>query len=245
VLLGGSLIWSGLGVLSVPTAIFAVLTLALRPVVYMAVFARVKMPLSARYLIAWFGPRGLSSLLLVLLAVFAGSPGSDTLFAICCLVVLTSLVLHGATPMLLSARDRRASAVTAGALESSIPVPLDGNLGSPSELPTPARPEAPSAGTPSARAVFSASGPATALATNGNGRLDVAPDDPELISIAQVRELQQTGEPLFLADVRTEKTYNQSERMAAGAVRLEPDHPVVHARNLELPQSAWIVAYCT
>ncbi len=53
-------------------------------------------------LIAWYGPSGLSSLLLVLLAVFAGMPGSDRLFAICSLIVLLSVVLHGASPMFLT-----------------------------------------------------------------------------------------------------------------------------------------------
>jgi len=37
----------------------------------------------------------LSSLLLVLLPVFGGIPGSERLFAITCLVVLRSVVLHG------------------------------------------------------------------------------------------------------------------------------------------------------
>ena len=41
------------------------------------------------------GPRGLSSLLLILLPVFAGVPGSERLFAITCLVVLLSVALHG------------------------------------------------------------------------------------------------------------------------------------------------------
>ena len=47
-------------------------------------------------IIAWIGgPRGLSSLLLILLPVFAGVPGSDRLFAITCLVVLLSVAIHG------------------------------------------------------------------------------------------------------------------------------------------------------
>jgi sodium/hydrogen antiporter len=49
----------------------------------------------SRRLIAWFGPRGLSSLLLVLLPVFAGVPGSERLFAIVALVVLLSVGVHG------------------------------------------------------------------------------------------------------------------------------------------------------
>src|SRR5205814_9881766 len=59
--------------------------------------------LSARecLLIAWFGPRGLSSLLLILVPVFAGAPGSEQLFQIACFVVLFSVMLHGGSLMFL------------------------------------------------------------------------------------------------------------------------------------------------
>ncbi len=54
----------------------------------------------SRRLIVWFGPRGLSTLLLVLLPVFAGLPGADRLFAPAALVVLLSVVVHGGALML-------------------------------------------------------------------------------------------------------------------------------------------------
>jgi rhodanese-related sulfurtransferase len=57
-------------------------------------------------LIAWFGPRGLSSLLLVLLPVFGGVAGSERLLAICCLVVLCSVVVHGLSPLVFVRRPR-------------------------------------------------------------------------------------------------------------------------------------------
>ena len=41
-------------------------------------------------------------MLLILLAVFSGMPGSERLFQICSLVVLISIVIHGASPMLLA-----------------------------------------------------------------------------------------------------------------------------------------------
>jgi cell volume regulation protein A len=66
-----------------------------RTVVLLPVLARVGIDRSDCRIIAWFGPRGLSSLLLVLLPVFAGVPGSERLFEITCLVVLLSVVLHG------------------------------------------------------------------------------------------------------------------------------------------------------
>lgn len=49
----------------------------------------------ARALIAWFGPRGLSSLLFALLLVRAGLPHSTELLAVIGTVVVTSVVLHG------------------------------------------------------------------------------------------------------------------------------------------------------
>ena len=66
------------------------------PLVLLPVLAQAGVAPRSRRLIAWFGPRGLSSLLLVLLPVFAGMPGSERLFAITCLVVLLSVLLHGA-----------------------------------------------------------------------------------------------------------------------------------------------------
>lgn len=55
----------------------------------------------ARAFIAWFGPRGLNSLLFALLIVIAGVPGSDELFAATGVVVMASVVAHGmtATPL--------------------------------------------------------------------------------------------------------------------------------------------------
>ena len=57
-------------------------------------------------LVAWFGPRGLSTLLLVLLAVFLGVPQSDVLFRIACLVVLLSVAAHGGALIWMGRRDR-------------------------------------------------------------------------------------------------------------------------------------------
>jgi NhaP-type Na+/H+ or K+/H+ antiporter len=53
--------------------------------------------------IGWFGPRGLSSLLLALLAVQAGVPRAEYLLSITGVVVIASVLLHGATATPLSA----------------------------------------------------------------------------------------------------------------------------------------------
>ncbi len=95
VLLGGSLIWSGIPLATGETLLFAVLVLVARPLVYLAAFAPARIERPARLMVAWFGPRGLSSLLLVLLAVFAGAEQGPELFRITSLVVLLSILVHG------------------------------------------------------------------------------------------------------------------------------------------------------
>ena len=102
VIFGSSLIWSGFYQLSWPTVLFAVFAILIRVPIYLVSLLGSKVDRRGRLVIAWYGPSGLSSLLLILLAVFAGLPGSDRLFAICSLIVLISIVLHGVSPMLLT-----------------------------------------------------------------------------------------------------------------------------------------------
>ena len=93
---GAWLIWSGFTVADGRTLLFGILALLMRTVVLLPVLAREGFDQRTRRIVAWIGgPRGLSSLLLILLAVFAGVPGSDRLFAITCLVVLLSVAIHG------------------------------------------------------------------------------------------------------------------------------------------------------
>ena len=92
---GAWLIWSGLTVADGRTLLFALVALVMRTVVMFPVLAREGIDRRTRRIVAWSGPRGLSSLLLILLPVFAGVPGSERLFAITCLVVLLSVALHG------------------------------------------------------------------------------------------------------------------------------------------------------
>jgi len=95
VLLGSSLIWSGVESADWRSLLFAVLVLIGRPVVYSVALLGSHLDRRSRWQIAWFGPRGLSTLLLVLLPVFAGAPEGEALFRIACLVVLLSVVVHG------------------------------------------------------------------------------------------------------------------------------------------------------
>lgn len=92
---GASLIWMGFTVFDARTLAFAIIALAARTLVLLPPLRHAGVDEQSRRIIALFGPRGLSSLLLVLLPVFAGIAGSDRLFSIASLVVLMSVVIHG------------------------------------------------------------------------------------------------------------------------------------------------------
>jgi len=107
VALGMSLIWLGLTVLDWRTVLFAVIALIVRPLVLYPVLGGVKLSDRDRRLVAAFGPRGLSSLLLALLPVFAGVTGGERIFILTSVVVLLSVVVHGgATAFFLRASTR-------------------------------------------------------------------------------------------------------------------------------------------
>lgn len=95
VLLGGSLIWRGLTVVTPATLLFALVALFSRSLVLWPVLRASGLSPSGRRYVTWFGPRALSSLLLVLLPVFAGVPGGEALFPPVALVVLGSVLVHG------------------------------------------------------------------------------------------------------------------------------------------------------
>ncbi len=234
VLLGGSLIWSGIPLLSPAVVLFAVAAVLLRPVVYFGSLLPARLERRARLIIVWFGPRGLSSLLLVLLAIFAGVPGSDYLFAICSLVVLLSLVVHGGTPAILAAiegRTRRGADADGG--------------GTPVGSATQNRGDAPRSPTTSSADDRSGSDDRRAsMPTAVQTETDGSPD-ADRVSIAELRELWESGAPVVILDARTERTFNRDSLQAAGAVRLDPDHMAERAAELRLPRDAWLVAYCT
>jgi NhaP-type Na+/H+ or K+/H+ antiporter len=140
---GASLIWMGLSVIDARTVFFALLALAMRTIVLLPVLRHAGVSNATRRLIAWFGPRGLSTLLLVLLAVFAGVPGAERLFAIACLVVLLSVVVHGGgIALLLRRRSETVSLPTqSGPRRASLPTlePSSKAAEAPDSQPTPDR----------------------------------------------------------------------------------------------------------
>jgi NhaP-type Na+/H+ or K+/H+ antiporter len=85
-----------------PTLVVAAIAIFLaRPAAIGVSLARAHIGLPGKAFLAWFGPRGLSSLLLALLLVQAGLGGAEVLLGIAGLVVLVSVLLHGvsATPL--------------------------------------------------------------------------------------------------------------------------------------------------
>jgi len=106
---GASLIWIGLTVADGRTLLFAILALGVRTAVLLPGLKKAGIDDASRRLIAWFGPRGLSTLLLVLLPVFAGVVEAPRLFAVAALVVLLSVVLHGGGIALFLRRQARAT----------------------------------------------------------------------------------------------------------------------------------------
>ena len=278
VLLGSSLIWSGFGVATFAAVIFAVLVLLIRPAVYALSLFRSQLDRKGRIIVAWFGPRGLSSLLLVLLRVFAGIPDSDYLFAVCCLVVLLSVTVHGGSLVglgrLIARKERAAAGAVAapGAAPAAGPPLPPGALGAadrpaapvgaaaqereePEEPPAPPgdhrngreeQREAPRRPTAEPVALLPARPPRPPVPT-GNGaaeREDEDSPDRERITIAELRRLWEAGERVVVLDVRSIRTFDSSDALAEGAVRLSPENAVREAKALELPRDAWLVAFC-
>jgi NhaP-type Na+/H+ or K+/H+ antiporter len=247
VLFGASLIWSGFTVISGPTLAFAVIVLLVRPPIFLLSLARSRVEWKDCLLIAWFGPRGLSSLLLVLLPVFAGLPGSEQLFAICCLVVLLSVVVHGGSPMLLGRSARRR--FTAEDVQ-----PAAAGVEQP-PMPTRTAPELPGDGeraqapcvastSPTTSAVSCTTAVPASEAKTLNGEASGIAADNHSLSIEQLRYLWGISASPVILDVRTDRTYDPSSTQARGAIRLPPDHAAERASELNLPRDAWIVAYC-
>jgi NhaP-type Na+/H+ or K+/H+ antiporter len=209
---GAGLIWTGLAVADTRTLLFAVIALLMRSVVLRPVLKYGGIGMRNCRIIAWFGPRGLSSLLLVLVPVFAGVPGSEQLFSITCLVVLLSVVLHGGGIAYYLRRLAR-TAEQAG----TAPAPVSAAAASPA-APPPA--PAPRPSEPEAEA-------------------------PERITLDEVKHLRDDGVPFLVVDVRTERSYREDAKRAAGALRLPPDDATRLARERRLDQHSTLVLYCT
>jgi hypothetical protein len=70
------------------------------------------------------------------------------------------------------------------------------------------------------------------------------PKDGERVSVTELRTLQESGAPIVILDVRTERSYEASGLEAGGAVRVNPDRAAIEVAALNLPRNAWLIAFC-
>jgi cell volume regulation protein A len=68
---------------------------------------------------------------------------------------------------------------------------------------------------------------------------------PEKITIEELRDLRERGEPVTVLDVRTERSYRDSHAIGQDAIRMPPDDAVRLARERRLDPNATLVLYCT
>ena len=185
---GTSLIWTGFEVMTVQGVAFALVAVLGRSIVLAATLPRTGLDRGSCRVIMWFGPRALSSLLLVLLPVFARVPGADALVPYVALAVLFSVAIHGVMLWVFSQR----------------------------------------------------------YGGSADGRTGAGPVDEEglRISLGELERLEAAGEPVRTLDVRTERAWNAADIKLAGAIRLDPEHPVESAAEQALPKNDWLVGYC-
>lgn len=230
VLFGASLIWTGLGILGVGTVLFTAGVFGARIAAFVPALLPTALPWKGRLLMAWYGPRGLSSLLLLLLPVAAGLKGSEQLVQICCLVVLCSVVLHGLSPNIMVKRvavggpkpPANLSPITSG-----IPAKADRN------------PMSEGAACPLA----DRSATSEAAVAQPPTSEDDAPTDPEYITTAEVKELM-SRDRVVIIDSRSERTYSDSDQDIPGAVRLHPDNPVELAKKHGIAKRDVLAVLC-
>jgi len=208
VLFGSSLIWSGFSVLSLPIIFFAIAVVLIRPIAFFASLAGTRLDYRSRLLIAWFGPRGLSSLLLILLPVFAGATGSQELFAICCLVVILSVAVHGGSLMFLK--------------RETLPV------------------QVPAENAKRFAGDFVRNPQASSISLGSESR----EGSTARISVSELRQLQQSGSPILILDVRSDRNFESSDLQAQGALRVSPDQAVQRLMELQVPRRTWLIAFC-
>ena len=64
------------------------------------------------------------------------------------------------------------------------------------------------------------------------------------ISVSELRQLQQSGAPILILDVRSDRNFESSEFQAQGALRISPDQAVQRIAELQIPRQTWLIAFC-
>ena len=87
--------WDGSTLRLVPFIAFALLVA--RPTAVLLSFVRVDEPLSNKLFIAWFGPKGVASMLFALLVLSSSDANRTLVFDVASFTVLVSILAHGLT----------------------------------------------------------------------------------------------------------------------------------------------------
>jgi NhaP-type Na+/H+ or K+/H+ antiporter len=98
VLFGAAVVGQGLGALTVPIVLYAVLSLTV--VRMLSVFLSVAglgIDTEGKLFLGWFGPRGLASIVFAVIVLEANLPHGDAITAVVTSTVILSIVLHGVT----------------------------------------------------------------------------------------------------------------------------------------------------
>jgi NhaP-type Na+/H+ or K+/H+ antiporter len=84
---------------SVPSliAFVAFALLLARPLAVLASLARTGLPSPIKLFIAWFGPKGVASMLFALLVLKSSVPHAHLVFEIASFAILSSIIAHGLT----------------------------------------------------------------------------------------------------------------------------------------------------
>jgi NhaP-type Na+/H+ or K+/H+ antiporter len=81
-----------------PLVVFVVFALLVaRPVAVMLSFMRTGIPKSEKHFMAWFGPKGVASMLFALFVFKSAVPGKDLIFDVAAIAIIASIVAHGLT----------------------------------------------------------------------------------------------------------------------------------------------------
>jgi NhaP-type Na+/H+ or K+/H+ antiporter len=81
-----------------PLVLFVAFALLVaRPVAVMLSFLRTGIPKSEKHFMAWFGPKGVASMLFALFVFKSAVPGKDLIFDVASIAIITSIVAHGLT----------------------------------------------------------------------------------------------------------------------------------------------------
>jgi NhaP-type Na+/H+ or K+/H+ antiporter len=100
---GAVVLEQGLDLLSLPVILYAVLSLTLiRLTAVLLSLAGTPLRLDSKLFLGWFGPRGLASIVFIVMVLDKNLPGSETLAAVVAWTVALSVVLHGLSAVPLS-----------------------------------------------------------------------------------------------------------------------------------------------